>query len=96
MEFAWGKRWWQHLLVLSYNFGKCFQYVKTPGVGSMWREGILQRIPQCLEVSVHEVPLVDPGGLGSCSAGHGIAAPGSLDILSGCSEEPTTTHSFEP
>lgn len=40
----------------------------------MWREGILQRTPQCPEVFGHEVPVVDPGGLGSYSACRGVIA----------------------
>lgn len=38
----------------------------------MWREGILQRTPQCPEVFGHDVPVVDPEGSGSCSAGCGV------------------------
>lgn len=30
MAFAWGKRCWAALLVLSHNFGKCCQHVKNP------------------------------------------------------------------
>lgn len=40
----------------------------------MWREGILQKTPQCPEVFGHEGPVVYPGGLGYCTAVHGVIA----------------------
>lgn len=75
MEFAWGKSCWAASSGAIPQPWEVLPVCKNPGVGSMWREGILQRILQCPEGFVHEVPVVDPGGLGSCSAGRGVIAP---------------------